>query len=214
MKNRRLAVCCYPAGGKYEAKDRERHFAYLKRPEDFRHFAPEVFDRLAAFDGGGVVDPLAKLQTSGILGNAVFFREEVPKRVSVRRLWGHELAASVSSANLVFLDPDHGIEGKRLTNRHVALTEIKALRLPGRALIIGHRASGRKSEVKFLTDQMLWLGCDPVEIIRLRLFSSHLYVIADHDAAMTELIATFARKWGNRAKIYRAVDGGARSGIA
>jgi hypothetical protein len=59
----RLAVCCYLMGGKYETKDRDRHFDYLKRPEDFRHFAPEIFDRLAAFDGG-VVDPLAKLQTS------------------------------------------------------------------------------------------------------------------------------------------------------
>jgi len=35
MEDRRLAVCCYPAAGKYEAKDRERHFGYLKRPEDF-----------------------------------------------------------------------------------------------------------------------------------------------------------------------------------
>lgn len=148
------------------------------------------------------------------MGNAVFLRKEVPKRVSVRRLWGHELAASVSSANLVFLDPDHGIQGKRLTNRHVALAEIKALRLPGRALIIGHRSSGRKSEVKFLIDQMHSLGCDAVEIIRLRFSSSHLYVIADHDSAMTELIATFARKWGNRAKSYRAIDVEARSGIA
>ena len=213
MKDRRLAVCCYLTGGKYETKDRERHFDYLKHPEDFRHFAPDVFDRLAAFDGG-VVDPLAKLQTSGILGDAVFLRKEVPKRVSVRRLWGHELAALVGRANLVFLDPDRGIEGKRLTNRHVALAEIKALRLPGRALIIGHRPSGRKSEVKFLTDRMHSLGCEAVEIIRLRLFSSHLYVIADHDSAMTELIATFARKWGNRAKSYKAVDGEARSGIA
>jgi hypothetical protein len=213
MKDRRLAVCCYLTGGKYETKDRERHLDYLERPEDFRHFAPEVFDRLAAFDDG-VDDPLAKLQASGILGNAVFLRKEVPKRVSVRRLWGHELAASVGSADLVFLDPDRGIEGKRLTNRHVALAEIKALRLPGRALIIGHRPSGRKSEVKFLADQMHSLGCDPVEIIRLRLFSSHLYVIADHDSAMTASIATFARKWGARAKSYRAVDGEARPGIA
>jgi len=74
---------------------------------------------------GGVVDPLAKLQTSGILGNAVFLSKEAPKRVSVRRLWGHELA-SVSSANVVFLDPDHaGSRAKRLTNRHVALAELK-----------------------------------------------------------------------------------------
>lgn len=71
MKDRRLAVCCYLTGGKYETKDRERHFDYLKRPEDFRHFAPEVFDRLAAFDGG-VVDPLSKTANEWHIGERSF----------------------------------------------------------------------------------------------------------------------------------------------
>ena len=136
------------------------------------------------------------------MGNAVFLRKEVPKGVSLRRLWVDELVASVRGTNLVFLDPDYGIDGKRLTNRHVALAEIAALRLPDRALIIGHRQSGRKSEVKFLADRMRSLGCDPVDIIRLRLVTSCFYVVVDHDSAMTELIATFVRKWGNRIKSY------------
>ncbi len=112
------------------------------------------------------------------------------------------LLNSVRDANLVFLDPDSGIQGKRLTTSHVALAEIAALRLPDRALIIGHQQSGRRSEVKFLADQMRSLGCDPVEIVRLRLVTSHFYIIADHDAAMTELIAAFARKWGDRIRSY------------
>jgi hypothetical protein len=205
MKDRRLAVCWYLTGESEETNDRERHFDYLKRPDDFRHFAPEVFDRLAEFDGGsgGVVDPLTELQSSSMLGNAAFLGEMVPKRASLRQLWVDELVASARDADLVFLDPDYGIQGKRLTNKHVALAEIAALRSPDRALIIGHRQSGRGSEVKFLADRMRLLGCDPVEIIRLRLVTSRLYVIADHDSAMTELISTFARKWGNRIKSYK-----------
>jgi hypothetical protein len=204
MKDRRLAVCCHLTGENEGTKDRERHFDYLKHPNDFRHFAPELFDQLTEFDGGrrGVVDPLTDLQTSKILGNAVFLRNKVPKWVSLRRRRVDELVASVRGANLVFLDPDHGIQGKRLTNRHVALAEIAALRLPDRALMVGHRQSGRRSEVKFLADQMRSLGCDPVEIIRLRLVTSRLYVIADHDSAMSELIATFVRKWGSRVKSF------------
>jgi hypothetical protein len=207
MRDRRLAVCCYLTSENDETKDRERHFDYLKHPDDFQHFAPELFDRLAEFDGGrrGVADPLTELQTSKILGNAVFIRKQVPKRVSLRRLWVDELVASVHGANLVFLDPDHGIQGKRLTNRHVALAEIAALRLPNRALIISHHQSGRRSEVKFLADRMRSLGCDPVEIIRLRLVTSRLYVITGHDSAMSELTAAFARKWGNRVKSYRGL---------
>ena len=207
MKHRHLAVCWYLTGENEERKDRERYFDYLKHPDDFRHFAPALFDQLAEFDGGsgGVVDPLVELQMTRILGNAVFLRKEVPKRVSLRRLWADELVCSVRGANLVFLDPDYGIEGRRLTNRHVALAEIVALRLRDRALIIGHHQSGRRSEAKFLADRMRSLGCDPVEIIRLRLGTSRFYVIADHDSAIAELIATFSRKWGNRVKSYKGL---------
>ena len=203
-KDRRLAVCWYLTGETQATEERERHFDYLKHPDHFRHFAPEVFDQLAEFAGGsgGVVDPLIELQANKILGNAVFLRKEVPKRISLRQLWVDELVAAARDSNLVFLDPDRGIEGKRLTNKHVALAEIAALRLPDRALIVSHQQSGRKSEVKFLADRMRSLGCDPVEIIRLRLVTSRLYIVADHDSAMTELIATFVRKWGNRIKSY------------
>jgi hypothetical protein len=204
MKDRRLAVCWYLTGASDGTKDRDRHFDYLKRPDEFRHFAPEVFDHLVEFDGGSsaLIDPLTDLHMSRILGNAVFLRQEVPQRASLRRQWLDALVDSVRGTNLVFLDPDSGIQGKRLTASHVALAEIAALRMPDRTLIIGHQQSGRRSEVKFLADQMRSVGCDPVEIIRLRLVTSRFYVVADHDPAMTELIATFVKKWGDRIRSY------------
>jgi hypothetical protein len=203
-KDRRLAVCWYLTGESDEGKDRDRHFDYLKRRDDFRHFDPEVFDRLLEFDGGSraLIDPLTELHMSGILENAVFLRQQVPRQASLRRQWPDALVRSVRGTNLVFLDPDAGIQGKRLTPSHVALAEIAALRSPERTLIIGHQQSGRRAEVKFIADQMRSLGCNPVEIIRLRLVTSRFYVIADHDAATTELIATFVRKWGDRIKSY------------
>jgi hypothetical protein len=204
MRDRRLAVCWYLSGEGAEMKNRDRHFDYLKRPDEFRHFAPELFDQLLEFDGGSraLINPLTDLHMSGILGNAVFLRQEVPGRAALRRQWLDPLVDSVRGTNLVFLDPDCGIQGQRVTTGHVALAEIAALRSPDRALIIGHQQSGRRSEVRFLADQMRSLGCNPVGIIRLRLVTSRFYVIADHDSAMTELIATFVRKWGDRIRSY------------
>jgi hypothetical protein len=206
VRDRRLAVCWYLTGDSGRTKDRERHFDYLKRPEEFRHFAPELFDHLVEFDGGShaLIDPLTDLHMSRILGDAVFLRQEVPRRASLRRRWLNTLVDSVRGTNLVLLDPDTGIPGKRLTTGHVALAEIAALRSPDRALIVSHQQSGRRSEVRFLADQMRSLGCDPVEIIRLRLVTSRFYIVVDHDSAMTELIATFVRKWGDRARSYSA----------
>src|SRR6267143_3522121 len=207
MQGRRLAVCWYVVDANNGAKDDEKHFNYLRRPNDFRHLAPDLFDQLAEYVDGRracpVADPLAALQMSRVLESAVFFREEVPKKVSLRALWVNGLVNSVSGADLVFLDPDNGIQGQRLTNRHVALAEIATLRSKGRVLIIGHHQSGRKAEVKYLADRMKSIGCGLVEIVRLRLVTSCLYVILDKDTVTSELTATFVRKWGNRAKSYQ-----------
>jgi hypothetical protein len=204
-QNRRLAVCWYLTDGSDGKEDYGKHFEYLKQPDQFRHLAPELYDQLVIFAQypRGVTDPLTALQSSGVLENAVFVRQEVPKKASLRPLWAKELPNLVSGANLVFLDPDRGIQGKRLTNKHVALAEIAALRQQDRVLIIGHRQSGRKAEVKYVGDRMKSLGCDVVEVVRLRLVKSYLYVILDEDTEMAELVATFVRKWGNVAKSYR-----------
>jgi hypothetical protein len=204
MKGRRLAVCWYLSRDGKASKDRDKHFNYLKRPGDFRHYDPDVFDRLREFDRGSRarIDPLTELHMSRILENAIFLRHQVPSRASLRGQWLDVLVESVGCANLVFLDPDAGIQGKRLTPSHVALAEIAALRVPDRALIVSHQHSGRRSEVKFIGDQMRSLGCNPVEVIRLRLVTPRFYVIADHDSAMTESIAAFVRRWGDRVKSY------------
>jgi hypothetical protein len=205
MQGRRLAVCLYLTSANGATKDLGRHFDYLRRPEEFRHLAPELFDQFAEFAASRsrTKDPLTALQMSGVLKNAAFHRHEVPKQASLRPVWAELLVNSVGDANLVFLDPDRGIQGNRLTNRHVALPEIAALRLKDRALVIGHRQSGRRAEVKYLADQMKSLGFDLVEIVRLRLATSYLFVILDQDELMAEVIATFARKWGNWVKSYR-----------
>ena len=90
-----------------------------------------------------------------------------------------------------------------MTNRHIALAEIAALRLKDRVLIIGHRQSGRRAEVKYLADRMKSLGCEFVEIVRLRLVASYLFVILDQDQGISEATATFVRRWGNWVKSYR-----------
>jgi len=193
MKDRRLAVCCYLPGGNCKARVPERHFDYLKRREDFRPLAPEVFDGLEHIVTSvhAISDPVIALQISEVLKGAFFVRAEVPKRTSERLAWGGRLVQSVGDANLVFLDPHHGIEGRRLTPGHVALAEIAPLRQRARALIIGHQQSGGRAEAKFLADRMRSLGCNPVEIVRFRLGMSRFYVISDHDDAMSDLIAVF-----------------------
>lgn len=205
MQGRRLALCSCLSGANGEVRDQSRYFDYLGRPDKFRHLAPEVFDQLVqvAVSHTPNADPMAALRTSGVLGDAIFLRHKVPRQTALRPAWAELLVNSVADADLVFLDPESGIQGNRLTDRHIALAEIAALRLKDRALVIGHHQSGRKAEVKYLADRMKSIGCDMVEIVRLRLVASYLLVILDQDAVMSEATATFVRKWGDWVKSYR-----------
>lgn len=205
MEGRRLAVCWYLTGGNGDVNNHHRHFEYLRRPDEFRHFAPEVFDQLAEIVDAPcrIADAFTAVQMSGLLGSAVFHRSEVPRYASLRGTWAADLVNSVNGTDLVFLDPDHGIQGGRLTARHAALSEIAALRRHDRALVICHRQSGRRAEARYLADQMRSVGCDRIEVIRFRLGFSRFYVVSDHDTLMSERIAEFVRKWGNRLKTYQ-----------
>jgi hypothetical protein len=203
VDGRRLAICWYLTKEKRRGRQHDKHFYYLKRPGDFRHLAPEVFDALKKIvDDGQSASRLTALETSGLVAAMQFHGTDVPERRSQRETWAQELADSVSAADLVYLDPDNGIQGKRLTPKHVALQEIAALRQDGRVLVIGQRQAGRQLQAKFLVDRMRSVGCRRVELIRFRLVSSRFYVVADHEDDISERIASFSRKWGNWVRTY------------
>lgn len=204
MVDRRLAICWYITGQRSDSRDHDRYFEYLDRSEDFRHFAPEIYDTLKEIVRGASTDlpRIAALETSGLLEGAVFHGIEVPKRARLRKSWAEDLVRAIDAADFVFLDPDNGIQGKRLTPKHVALSEIAALRRPERMIMVAQRQSGRRSELRYLGECMQSLGCRRIEFIRFRLVSSRFYIVVDHDAAVSVQIEEFSRKWGNWVSTY------------
>ena len=204
VNGRRLAVCWYVTSRNGEDAAQTRYFDYLHRLEDFRNLAPDTFDALKA-----IVDDtqpegrcIGAIETSGLLNGAIFHSAQVPDRAASRQHWSSELVRSIGEADFVFLDPDNGIQGKRLTPKHVSLSEIAALRRENRALMIGQRHSGRRSEARVLAERMRSLGCHRIELIRFRVASPRFYVIADHDDAISERLALFSRKWGDWVRTY------------
>jgi hypothetical protein len=204
QEGRHLAVCWYLTGQGANRPLPQKHFAYLKRPSEFRNLAPEIFDTLKSVVESSTLglSYITALEESGLLSGAVFHHEQVPTRAALRKSWTTGLVDSVSKANLIFLDPDNGIQGRRLTPKHVALAEIVALRRENRALVTIQHQSGQKLEVKSIAERMKSIGCQRLEIVRFRLVSSQFYVIVDYDSALDARISSFARKWGNWVKIY------------
>src|SRR5580658_4948809 len=119
-----------------------RHIGYLKQPVRWRHFDPTLFDALEAIVTSGRRD-VRSLETANILPGAVFASTPIPdgpflKRRQVRRQWFTTVQRTLEKADLVFVDPDNGLEpegyrhGSAKAGKSILLTEIQGLARRGR----------------------------------------------------------------------------------
>jgi len=95
-------------------------------------------DALAAGERPGV----ALVEASGLLPRASFYSARVPDDAAGRHVWRAGLLAAARDADLVFLDPDKGLEvpskpmGRKDSNQYVAWDEVASLAAAGASLII------------------------------------------------------------------------------
>ncbi len=104
-----LGVVWYLVGDEEHNQD-GRHTRYLARDRErrFRACDPELYDVLR-----GVVSDrreVAAVERSGVLPDAAFFSK--PVDIDNREEWLREALNAVAGRDLVFLDPDNGLETK------------------------------------------------------------------------------------------------------
>lgn len=87
-----------------------RHLSYLDRVEEYRGFDPELFDRLQDAVGAEGQRCLSVIEESGLLGDAVFQSAILEVGEAARRAYFEETARLAKGRDLVFLDPDNGLE--------------------------------------------------------------------------------------------------------
>lgn len=137
--------------------------SYLAEPGRWRSRDPELFDALKRLVEGPQRS-VAKLEAAGLFSGATFYGKRIPtagKGADRRsaRAWFAAAIDAVESCDLVFLDPDNGLEtstyepGHSKAGKSVALNELQALRRPGRTLIVYHHqtrmAGGHLFELGF-----------------------------------------------------------------
>jgi hypothetical protein len=83
---------------------------YLRQPERWRHSDPDLFDGLQSLLQRAAAPAVSLIEGSGLLPGASFYSIEVPDRRLGRDAWREGLLASAKDVDLVFLDPDNGVE--------------------------------------------------------------------------------------------------------
>ena len=210
---RRLGICWCRTDGDGESNNDGRHLAYLRSPDRFRQLDPEAFDTLASFvadvEANRCRRAVESLETLALLpADTLFHRDLCPRPQVDRQHWAAGMVDSVAGADLVFLDPDNGLEGAELGRKSMAVSELVALRRPDRALLLYHhqtrRAGGAAAEAAYVARRLTAAGFETVDALRLRPYSSRFYFLLDADPALRVRLQDLAVRWGREAELHSA----------
>lgn len=119
-----------------------RFIQYLSSPQYWRYYEPLIFDFLADAVLKQQCRKLALVESSKILPNTTFFRALLQDSVSDRSSYFDELKNASEKADIIFLDPDNGLEvtsvknGKKNSSKYLYWSEISKLFSIGKSLMI------------------------------------------------------------------------------
>lgn len=115
---------------------------YLDQPDRWESFDPDLFNTLRAAVRRNSRRHVGLIEQTDILPNAEYFSDIVPDAACERSEWFKDLAKRAQSCDLVFLDPDNGLEvksrpyGRKNSSKYLFWREAKALWISGKSLLV------------------------------------------------------------------------------
>jgi hypothetical protein len=171
-----------------------RHINYLQEPSEWRAFDPDLFDGLGRIVALGA-RRVSALQSAGLLPDTVFCDELIPtegspsQRRAMRAAWFERVRSATAQCDVVFIDPDNGLETSGFTpgaisaGKSVSLSELKALAAPGRTLIVYHHQTRRKGghieELQHWAERLRDAGFQRVDAVRSKSYSARAFFLLD-----------------------------------
>jgi hypothetical protein len=194
-----------------------RHIGYLKNNE-WRHLDPEVFDSLARIVASGERSVTA-LESAGLLHRCQFVsaRLALPtayaERAIARAEWLDRAVGKIRDCNLVFLDPDNGLQPERFrptgakANKSASFADLSRFSHPGRTLVVYHhhtrRKGGHAAEIRYNADRLRMHGFDRVDALRANRYSPRAFFLLNATDGIRKRAAAFAREWSEQRVTWR-----------
>lgn len=136
--------------------------AYLRQPDRHRHFDPELFDILAHAASEADRRRLQSIEDSRAIAGARYFNDTLPDDTTGRAAFMERCASEFRDAELVFFDPDNGLEvslpkGRKNSSKYLYLDEAATFYEAGKSLLIYQHFPRveRKAFLMACTDRLL-----------------------------------------------------------
>jgi hypothetical protein len=124
---------------------------YLRKPKEFRHRDPELFDWLKQVVAGEKDRRTVRIEGTALLGVAVFQSKMLNDRRSDRLEYFSDCADTLACCDLIFFDPDMGLEvskprGRKLSCQYLYWDEVQATFKAGASVLIYQHFPRQKRE--------------------------------------------------------------------
>ena len=197
-----------------------KHITYLDRPQTWRRYDPHLFDRLKSIVSAEKRS-VAALQRVGLINDAIYFDELMPtigkaaERRLAREQWFSRALNAVADCNVVFLDPDNGLEtmrydsGRSKAAKSVSLTELQALQRPGRTLIVYHHHTrmpgGNLVELAHWGGRLAALGFT-VDALRASVGTARAFFLLNASPEIRQQADLLSHDWGDKLSWHPNLD--------
>ena len=202
----RIGVCWMMTSSDGRTDGRKIH--YLTNPHRWRNYDPDLFDCLV--DAVKRDRNVRQIQRASILPNCTFYNDEVPESLDSRRLWTSQALKKFSDVDLVFFDPDNGIEirstriGRKGSGKFVYWIEMEETWSHGYSLLVFQHfpRENRRQYILRLTGEVYNRlgGAEVVPIIT----SNVVYILAyqpEHKTKAKQAIDSIRKTWRDQVRI-------------
>ena len=200
-----LAVNWYRVSPKKVGKQDDGKFVnYLANPLLYREYDPPLFDTLHKIVKIEEDRKIERIEQAKIFP-AVFYSDVLD---SNRTLWHSRALAHMQDADIVFLDPDNGLETFKMhltgkaTEKHVKWTELKDYYARGQDVVLYQHRPQMTSKAKCIEDiihfQKSYLCADCVKLLEFPKYTNRFYFIflhKNHKSCFDRICNSMSHKW-------------------
>jgi len=128
---------------------------YLSEPEKWSKHDPSLYLQLSRIMASEKERKVEHIEKTGLLKNTLFYSQFVPDKAVDREAWFADLSARSTACDLMFLDPDNGLEvkskpyGRKHSSKYLFWHEVESLWNFGKSLLI-YQHFIREKRVNFI----------------------------------------------------------------
>jgi len=132
---------------------------YLKDTEKWQNYDKELYEGLTQIINKSDCRKVSLIEETDYLPSANYFSRIVPDGTGKRINWYQDLTTKAINSNIIFLDPDNGVEvksisfGRKNSSKYVYWSEIEGLWNLGKSLLI-YQHFPRKERKKYINEML------------------------------------------------------------